>query len=159
MSSFSDHIKQGKDNLEFLENVNREFSKVYDWQVTISFYTALHFVNAHVKKTMGVYHTTHKDLSNIINPNCRVTNPAQMDEDSFVAYEALFVLSRRSRYLYNQKGQSESSFTYSKHLAKAIRHLNKVMKFIDDKHSIGFDTTKISCVGLVKGELKYFEVL
>lgn len=158
MSSYSDHITQGKNNLEFLESVNSQFPEVYDWQVTIAFYAALHFVNGHVKKTMGVYHTTHKDLAQMISPKSRIKTPAQLSENSFVAYEALFILSRRARYLYSEKQQEKPSFTYYKHLAKAIRHLNTVMEYLDDQHQIGFKKIKISCSGLKQGELKYFEI-
>lgn len=157
MSSYSDHIAQAKNNLTFLESVNTQFPKVYDWQVTIAFYAALHLVNGHVKKTMGVYHTTHKDLAQMISPQARIKSPAQLSEDAFVAYEALFILSRRARYLYSVKQQKKPSFTYHKHLAKAIRHLNTVMSFLDNQHQIGFEKIKISCAGLKQGELYYFD--
>ena len=86
---------------------------------------------------MGTYHRTHKDLANAISPASNIRYPAQVSEDVFVAYESLFILSRRSRYLYNPKAKAVSnlSFTFSKHLAKAVRHLNTIIEWFDNEHS------------------------
>jgi hypothetical protein len=160
LSSFDGHITQGKKNLDFLVNVNQSFPDVYDWQVTVAFYAALHFANAHVFKTLGTYHKTHKDLANAINPESRIKNPAQFSEDAFVAYETLFILSRRARYLYHAKSkEGELAFTYDKHLAKSIRHLDTVMKWIDDKHNLGFNKRNFTCSRLKQGELHYFRII
>lgn len=160
MSSFDGHIKQGKSNLDFLAGVNAKFPKIYDWQVTIAFYAALHFANAHVAKTIGTYHKTHKDLANVISSESRIKSPAQFSEDAFVAYESLFILSRRSRYLYTAKSESEElKFTYDKHLAKAMRHLDTVMRWMDQKHNIDFKKRDFRCARLKQGELTFFKII
>ncbi len=158
MSSFDGHIEQASKNLDFLEKVNAEFPNVYDWQVTISFYSALHLMNAHVYKSLGTYHRTHNDLANAISPESSIKHPAQVSEEVFVAYETLFILSRRARYLYNAKSDNKVDFTNHKHLAKSIRHLNTIMEWFDQKYSQGFPKRSFFCVGLKKGELVYFEI-
>lgn len=158
MSSFHGHIEQAKRNLDFLEKVNSEFEDVYNWHVTVCFYSALHLVKAHAFKALGTYHRTHNDLANVISPESRIKTPAQVSEHVFVAYKSLFILSRRSRYLYNVKSDTHLSFTYFKHLAKAERHLNTVMEWVGEKYKLKLPVLIFSCIGLKMGELKHFTV-
>lgn len=156
MPAYIDHIAQGRDNLEFLLNVNSEFPAVYDWQVTITFYTALHFINGHVKKAIGLHYTTHRELANAISPYSQPRTPAQLDKDTFVSYEKLFILSRRSRYLY-QRGNKKAKFTYDKHLAKAVYHLDQVMKYMDTNYQLKFSVRDFNSKRLKSYDLNYFK--
>ena len=135
MPKFEDHIAQSKRNLTFLEIINNNAPAHLDWQVTVCFYTALHLVNAHLAH-FGMQYRSHTDVKFHINPE-NVTSLMRLPEDIYLAYEALFSNSRRSRYLVNQKDNNLKSetmaFTSGKHLGKAIRHLNTICLYFSQQ--------------------------
>lgn len=162
MADFDDHILQAKRNLIFLEEVNSKISDSTDWQVTICFYTALHLVNAHLSK-FGLQYRRHTDVKNALNPLSQ-TSPSKLPEDEYVAYAALQMLSRRSRYLVNEKdgkvGSSKAHLTYDKHLAKAIRHLDTLISFFFSRYRVELPEISIKCSGFRSGnELKAIKLL
>jgi hypothetical protein len=159
LAKYEDHIAQAKRNLTFLVSINNSIQDSYDWQVTACFYTALHLVNAHLSK-YGLQYRKHKDVNfalNFANP----TSPARLPEDEYISYTALQSLSRRSRYLVNEKdhniGSIEAFLTYDKHLARSLRHLNKLLEHFSALYKIEFPLTSVKCPEIKAGELKYFE--
>lgn len=158
MAKYEDHIQQATRNLRFLGSINNSIDDCYDWQVTVCFYTALHFVNAHLSK-YGLQYRKHRDVNfalNFANP----TSPARLPEDEYVAYTALQSLSRRSRYLVNEKddklGSAQPFFTYDKHLARGLRHLNRLLEHFDALYKINVEGVQIKCPEIKVGELKFF---
>jgi rRNA maturation protein Rpf1 len=72
MSSFNQHIRQAQHNIEFLESFYESY-KFNDWAITVSFYTAIHIVEAAIAKKekikigdkeFGIQHSD--QLSNIL---------------------------------------------------------------------------------------------
>ena len=161
MASFDEHINQAKSNLSFLSLTNQHNQSFWDWQVTIAFYVAVHVANSHISKTANLHYRTHEDVKNALNPY----NPlsiCKISEAAYLCYTKLEGLSRRSRYLCNENNDNRSTsnhFTYDKHFAKAIRHLDCVLDYFDNLYKIKFPKTKISCQDISKSEnLKFFTV-
>jgi uncharacterized protein (UPF0332 family) len=157
LAKYEDHILQAERNLRFLGSINNSIQDCYDWQVTVCFYTALHFVNAHLSK-FGLQYRKHKDVSYALN-FANATSPAKLPEEEYIAYTALQSLSRRSRYLVNEKdnnlGSAQAFFTYDKHLAKALQHLNTLLVHFDVKTA----GISVKCSEIKNGELKFFKKL
>ena len=161
MPQFADHIKQANSNLLFLKSINKTSPAHVDWQVTVCFYTALHLVNAHLANYNQQFRN-HTDVKDAINPH----NPLsvlKLTPDSYTAYISLFSLSRRARYLINEKDNNLKSnqpfFTYDKHLAKAIKHLDILCTYFNNLYSLGLPKTPIQCTQLdKKNPLAFFDI-
>ncbi len=160
MASFQEHINQASKNLQFLCDVNSNINDSWDWQVTISFYAAVHLINAHVAKTSNQHYRSHEDVSNAINP-FNTLSPSRLPEDIYLSYTKLQALSRRSRYLINEQKENRETkafFTYDKHFSKAIKNIDVVLKYIEKSYSVSFPKTSISCIELKKSPLTFFNV-
>ena len=160
MAKFEDHINQAKSNLAFLHKVNQQIGNHHDWQVTICFYIAVHLANAHISK-FGVQYRKHTDVNYALNPE-NETSVCKLPEDEYVSYIVLHNLSRRSRYLVNDKQEDIKNeiafFTYDKHFAKAIRHLDKLLSYFSTFYQITFDIATIKCLSINPSEkLSFFK--
>ena len=158
MPNYKDHIFQARHNLSFLEEIDK-LTDFPDWKVTVCFYTSLHLINSHLAQ-FNIQYRKHTDVKNAINPY-NLASPTKLPEDEYIAYEALRSLSRRSRYLINEKDNKlkgiQPHFTYDKHYAKAIRHLDKLLKYFDNKFDLKVSSIKISCSEISKSEkLNFF---
>jgi|SRR6056297_1234009 len=139
--------------------INHSIDDCWDWQVTVTFYSALHLIDAHVTRKTNEHYRSHDAIRQALNPYTH--SPAALDESGYIAYESLFKLSRRSRYLVSEKHNHKpaSTFlTYEKHLARAIRHLDSLMSQIGPLYKIEFPEIKIKCKGLKEDELKVIRV-
>lgn len=164
MGTFADHIKQSENNLDFLHKVNSAINDRWDWQVTICFYSALHMVNAHIVAKTGMNYLSHNQVSDVLNPY-NTLSVARLDEDTFLSYNKLFQLSRRSRYLLNENYKKENPqslqpacITYDRHFKKAIHHLDKVISFVSSHHKVKFPKFRIECIELKGSVFANFEV-
>ena len=164
MANFDEHIIQAKNNLRFLEQVNTEVGGNWDWQVTVCFYSALHLVNAHVVAKTGKNYLTHGKVAAIINPYTELS-VAKLNEDVYNSYIALSNLSRRSRYLINEKAANRDDgdvqvccITHSKHFKKAIHHLNIIISYLSKEHKTVFGKTSVSCLDLNGQTFDHFTV-
>ncbi len=159
MAQFDDHIAQAKRNLNFLSSINSKISDCYDWQVTVCFYTALHFVNAHLSK-YNLQYRKHKDVNYALN-FANLMSPARLPEDEYLSYTALQSLSRRSRYLVSEKEQNISSsqafLTYDKHFDRSLRYLNLLLQHFESRYGVGISSVAITCPEIKDGELKFFK--
>lgn len=157
MAKFDDHILQAKRNLSFLQSINTTLKDCYDWQVTVSFYAALHLVNAHLSKH-NLQYRKHKDVNHALNFSNQLS-AARLPEDEYISYTALQSLSRRSRYLVSEKDgnlTSDDAFlTYDKHVSRAFRHLNRLITHFCYVLQVEFDSVEIICTEVKEGELKY----
>lgn len=161
MATFDEHVKQAQHNIRFLSSINDNYSvqDCIDWQVTVCFYAALHLVNAHLAQ-FSLQYRTHTDAKHALNPE-KPTSISKIPDDEYKAYISLQMLSRRSRYLVNEKdgqiGSGQAVYTYEKHLAKAIRHLDKLANYFQQRYSLTLPTVQIRCVGVKREELKYMK--
>lgn len=161
MAKFQDHIAQAKSNLRFLETTNQLANSYWDWQVTVAFYVGVHLINAHLVKKLGFSFYSHNETLNSISFSA-VLSPAKMDEREYLAYRKLYNLSRRSRYLCidadeaKAKSQPQTAYlTYSKHLDKAISHLEVILNYINKNYSEPFDQVELDLIE-IKGKSHTF---
>lgn len=161
MATFEEHLKQAKNNLAFLVQTNSASANFWDWQVTVSFYVAVHVINAHLAKVANLHYRTHEDVKNAINPY-NLMSAGKIPEDIYLAYAKLEGLSRRARYLcHDDFGNRENRafFTYDKHLAKAVKNLDKILFYFSDTFSVAFNRSIIKCADLsAKSDLKIFDI-
>jgi len=161
LASFEEHIQKATSNLKFLEQSNLKLQDYWDWQVTTTFYVAVHVVNAHLARVSDLHYRTHEHVKNAINP-LRRTAEAAVNEEIYLCYVKLESLSRRSRYLcHESKGEASAAHqTYDVHFTKAIKCLDKILDFFCTQHSI----TSIPVVTVkspdlsTRNGLKYFSV-
>ena len=150
MPGSQDHIKQALHNLSFLEKVNSSLPDYYDWQVTVCFYSALHLVNSHLSH-FNLQYRKHKDVKDALSPYSQLS-PAKLPENEYAAYVTLQSLSRRARYLVNEKDDNLSSgqafFTYDKHFGKALKHLNTLMSYFNGRYQLSLPKIKAGCSDL-----------
>jgi uncharacterized protein (UPF0332 family) len=156
LAKFEEHIEQAKRNLQFLESINNKIENCFDWQVTVCFYTALHTVNAHLSN-YNLQYRKHRDVNFALNFENR-TSLAKLPEEEYISYVALQSLSRRSRYLVNDRqiSSEQAFFTYDKHLAKAIRHLDILLNYFSVLYGTTFNPFAIKCSEIKEGETKFF---
>ncbi len=162
MATAQEHINQANRNIAFLQNINQSIDDCIDWQVTVSFYTALHLVNAHIS-TFNLQYRRHTDVKDVLNPY-NLTSVMKLPENEYTAYMSLQSLSRRARYLVNEKDgnlDTNTAFlTYEKHLAKALKHLDVLMQYFTTKYSYTLPKISVKCTGLkISVDMKYLEKL
>lgn len=103
----------------------------------------------------------HVDVKDAINPkNQRSFNiDSALPDNEYLAYTKLQSLSRRSRYLVNEKDANLSSdqvfLTYEIHLSKSLKHLNTIINYFCSKYQFDIIPIKIRCQGIQKGDLSY----
>lgn len=160
MPQFNDHIAQAISNLSFLESINVDHQNHFDWKVTVCYYVAVHLINAHLA-LHGMQFRKHVDVKAAINPedSKSVTAGTSLDVKKYLAYTTLQMLSRRSRYLVNEKdgqlGVTKAQLTYSVHYARALRHLNTLIEYFNSSHNTQINPISILCSDIRQGELKY----
>ncbi len=160
MGNFSEHIQQGKNNLEFLGKINESCNSNWDWQVTGCFYAALHLMSAHVVSKTNKNYLSHTALQDALNPYHQLS-VSKIDLDTYRSYEKLYQLSRRSRYLIKESVDKSldvqpCTLTYSTHFRKAIYHLDKVLDFIKSTYGESFSQIKLTCVDLNSQTYSHF---
>jgi len=159
LANYDAHLNQAVKNIGILEKVNSGIAESWDWQVTIVFYSSLHLANAHIAKTINEHYRTHAKVSEALNPYV-TTNPSKFEEDAYLAYLSLQNLSRRSRYLCNDKDPKQNPeaahFTSDKQLAKAIRDLEMILIYFNKIYGITFNPSVINCPRIKADKLKYF---
>lgn len=161
MASFEEHIAQAKSNLKFLEEINSKANSFWDWQVTTTFYIAVHIINAHLAKTGDLHYRTHEDVKNAINPT-KPLSITRIDESIYLCYVKLEGLSRRSRYLCHDSTSNRSTeahLTNDRHFTKAIRKLDPFISHFNTLYNLNLSTTKVKSPELSAAEkLQFFSV-
>lgn len=84
------------------------------------------------------------------------TSPAKLPEDEYIAYTSLQSLSRRSRYLVNEKdgnlATDKAFLIFEVHLAKALRHLDKLLGYFKARYGVDFDEATVICTEIKRHE-------
>lgn len=162
MATFDEHVQQARRNLNFLSAINENSSvpDCVDWQVTVCFYAALHLVNAHLA-TFSLQYRSHIDVKQALNPKV-VVSLSKLPDDEYTAYVALQTLSRRARYLVNEKdgqiGAVAAAYTNEKHLARAIRHLDRLTLYFQNRYKLSLPIIGLQCLGVKQTELRFFQM-
>lgn len=120
-------------------------------------------INAHIVKKTGANYLSHREVDNMLNPFNQMS-VSRLDEATYTAYQMLYQLSRRSRYLLNDKGVKTTAdlkpacLTYSKHLKKAVKHLETIIEYMVKIHNQNIPKTSVKCIDLKGADLKHFDV-
>ncbi|MFZ1798950.1 MAG: hypothetical protein WAU24_03725 [Chitinophagaceae bacterium] len=84
-----------------------------------------------------------------------------LPENEYLAYTKLQSLSRRSRYLVNEKGNNlnsiNASLTYEIHLNRSLKHLHTLILFFKTRYNFTIPNIFIQCEGIKKGDLCYYK--
>jgi hypothetical protein len=160
LANFAEHINQAKSNLEFLGSINQNSTKFWDWQVTVSFYIAVHLVNAHIAKKSNLHYRSHEDVNNALNPFNELSL-TKFSEELYISYIKLQALARRARYLCHDKPKNKSKgafFTYDKHFSKAVINLDDILTFMVKEYSLEFDKIDLNSVELSNLKSNHFNI-
>ncbi len=140
MSYFSGYLNQAKHNIKFLESIQNQ-PNIWDWKVTISFYTALHLINAHIEWQEERHYLSHTKVDAVINPYGN--SIAKLPENYYLSYQKLYNLSRRSRYLVSEKTNIRNTEieiiahkTHDIHFQKTLIHLDLIIEFMIKKYNL-----------------------
>jgi len=137
MATFSDHIAQAKHNNGFCEFICKNSDAFYDWRVTVNFYTCIHLINAHLAYIEDAHYRRHSDVEDAINPYNKGT--CSLPKEIFLSYKKLHNLSRRSRYLINEKMSNHEEcvhHTSENHYKKSVNRLSEIASFFEEKYKI-----------------------
>jgi len=162
MANYQAHIAQAKKNLAILSEINKKIPDSWDWQVTATYYIAVHLVNAHLAKTVNMHYSSHEKVKNAL---FNVMSPAKIDETAYLDYVKLEILSRRARYLCKDTEskdekirEPEKTFlTFDIHLKKAIIKLDSLIEYFSTKYNEKFEITPIDCIEIKNLSLKHFK--
>ena len=160
MASYQDHIQQAKRNLLFLQKINSDINDCTDWQVTVCYYSALHFLNAYLAKEGNLHYNKHRDIEQTLNWSNQLS-VLKLTENDFTTYQQLRNLSRRSRYLCTDGGDHSGAAqpTREKQLSKAIICVDKLIHFFVTKYTDQIiDITEINCPTLLGEPIRYFKI-
>jgi len=119
----------------------------------------LHLAIAHLS-THGLQYRKHHDVNFALNPDVPVSI-SKLPQDEYDAYIALQRLSRRSRYLVNDKDiRNERVFLiYDKHLAKAVKYLDKLLAYFSKKYQVELPAIPFTCPELKRTDNLLFFIL
>ena len=149
------------ERIPFLTETNLKNQEFWDWQVTTAFYVAVHIVNAHLAQKAGLHYRTHEDVKNALNPYNDLAI-CKIDEQIYVAYTKLEMLSRRARYLCHENKDNKADnvhFTHDRHFAKAIRNLDKILDSFKKEYGLNFVEPNVWCQELNYNEgFKIFKI-
>lgn len=160
MADFNEHVNQANKNISFLQEID-SLSDCWDWKVTVSFYSAVHIINAHLAK-FDLHYRSHHDTEDALNP-FNLLSATKIDEEEYVAYKSLNNLSRRSRYLCSENKSNKSvskHITFDKHFSKSIKKLDKLLIYFSKKYKLDIPSVEITCFELKESDnLRYFSLL
>ncbi len=89
------YLEKAKHNEEFLNLIKRNSSSFHDWQITVTFYISLHYMNAFIKSLKIIPENNHTKFFRQVEKKA--------SKEIYQIYSDLFALSRTSRYntIYN----------------------------------------------------------
>lgn len=132
----------------------------WDWHVTVSFYAAVHLINAHIANKSDQHYRSHELVNNAINPFNPVST-TKFSEELYTSYMKLQNLSRRARYLCHDDPRNRdvrAFLTYDKHFSKSIIHLDRLISFISSEYSVNFTLINLKCIELRNKTLTNFKI-
>lgn len=158
MAGFTDHLDHARSNLKFLSDLSRDHAELWDWKITVAYYSALHLVNAFVADKYDLHPDSHEKLKEILHPESRFKD-IRLDEKTHTGYNYLEMLSRRARYLCDvNSGDNNAHRCNGKHFTASVKQLDMVMRFFKSVYNSDFDTVSIHSTHTEKTNgVKYFE--
>lgn len=156
---YNDHLHQSRNNLKFLEFVNNHTTQYHDWEVTSCYCVAVHLVNAY----LSLYESQiwrHYEVMELLK---QFRNQAFIPDTFFRAYYKLRHLSRRSRYLVNERNANTASvvayYIDENHLKKALEYLHTLIAFFKERYGTQLEKIRINCSSINTTALCYCETM
>lgn len=136
MSIPEDHLDKAIHNEAVIITLLELDNKPYDWLVTISFYSALHYVNAFLALKGDLHPTDHHSTLQFLNP--KGTHNLGFDETCYNYYKGLQNRSRQARYMVYSSVDRKSThkFISYKRFEESKNFLEKIKKFVLSELSI-----------------------
>lgn len=156
MADLQAHVKQAKKNLATLSETSQKIKDSWDWQVTMSYYAAVHLMNGHLAAKVNLHYKTHKDVKIALFDE-RLS--CKLPDDIYYAYVSLENLSRRSRYLCHEDSQMDNTHefkTFDRHLKKALYNLDIILKYFSAEYKLSFEKLPIDCLEIKASSYNYF---
>jgi len=101
MPNVNQHLAKVRSNKEMLNHLgDAQNTKYPDWFATVSFYSAVHCVEAMLCQEIGTHTKTHGEREESL----RKRLPA-ISQEFLSAYRTLYVRSRQARYMIDKKFQ------------------------------------------------------
>ena len=98
MSKHLEHLEQIRHNKKFLVFLDKHSDQQFiDWQMTVVFYTALHFIHALARKKKCNIGASHEKVHENINPDNK-SAIMPLPELEYASYVNLYHHSRNARY-------------------------------------------------------------
>jgi len=104
VADFLDHIKQAEHNEELAELLLRQHSQFLDWIITVSFYAAIHYVEAGFNQDPNIRHTeTCKGIGGTLHDRRQKLVSNKYGRECWKHYRNLRNASHNVRYLLGGK--------------------------------------------------------
>lgn len=119
-------INKAKHNEDFLTSIESHFPDNYlDWKLVVTFYSALHYLNAYCKFKKVPHPHNHKDRKKLTNPD----NPKALmpSKTCYEIYTFLYDYAHTARYmfLYSQKVQNQFAKIHIVNAKNALKELKE----------------------------------
>jgi hypothetical protein len=125
------HLKQAKHNQELLSEMNVKFpQQFFDWKITISFYIAIHYLQALTDSKNIEIGQSHYDIELNINPNSNNNPKMRTTRGAWEEYRRLFRYSQTARYEGINEDIEEFEILMELDYIRCIKHLNNFKKYI-----------------------------
>ena len=125
------HLEQAKHNQELLSEMEIKFpQRFFDWKITVSFYTALHYLQALADKRNIEIGQTHNDIERNVNPNSRWTPVMRISNGAWGNYKELFQYSLTARYDGVEEDIEQFEILRQLDYLECKKHLDNFKKYI-----------------------------
>ncbi len=95
MPNVKKHLEKAKSNREFLNHIgDTENTRYPEWYVIVSFYIAMHYLEAVLCEKCALHAKSHEQRSEYLRTRLR----GKLDHEVILAYDALQIQSRHARY-------------------------------------------------------------
>lgn len=97
MASFSDHLEKAEHNQSVVSILRLSDKRPFDWMITITFYSAFHYLHAILDLKCGAHPDSYKKLERLIDP--QGSYKFGLSEDACDLYMHLQNASWKVRYM------------------------------------------------------------
>ncbi|MFZ7106647.1 MAG: hypothetical protein ACO1HD_08515 [Bacteroidota bacterium] len=94
-----EHLRQASHNQQFRDCIEENFSDdFFDWKITVTFYTALHYLHALASKKGLFIGSNHGDVLRSVNPNNKNGCVLHLSYSAWNAFKEMYNYCHSARY-------------------------------------------------------------